>query len=97
NIMKTYSEQEIETRISKLEYWDYQEGFLVTSLDFKNFADAFAMMTRIAFEAERLNHHPNWSNVYNNLSIQLQTHDADGITDKDFELAEQIEKIITGS
>lgn len=94
--MKTYSEKEIEDRISKLEYWDYQKGFLVTSLDFKGFADAFAMMTRIAFEAERLNHHPDWSNVYNNLTIQLHTHDADGITDKDFELAEQIEKIIKG-
>jgi len=95
--MKTYTEQEITERLANLEYWDYVEGFLVTSLDFKDFADAFAMMTRIAFEAERLNHHPDWTNIYNNLSIQLHTHDADGITDKDFELAEQIEKIITGS
>src|SRR5690606_22925601 len=97
NPLKTYTEQEIQQRILKFEYWEYNEGYLVTSLDFKNFADAFATMTRIAFEAERLNHHPDWSNTYNNLSIQLRTHDSNGITDKDFELAAQIEKIIQGS
>ncbi|HLV62983.1 4a-hydroxytetrahydrobiopterin dehydratase [Galbibacter sp.] len=97
NPLKTYTEQEIQQRILKFEYWEYNEGYLVTSLDFKNFPDAFATMTRIAFEAERLNHHPDWSNTYNNLSIQLRTHDSNGITDKDFELAAQIEKIIQGS
>ncbi|MCM5664078.1 4a-hydroxytetrahydrobiopterin dehydratase [Galbibacter mesophilus] len=94
--MKTFNETEIKERIEKLEYWDYEEGFLVTSLDFKDFADAFAMMTRIAFEAEALNHHPEWSNVYNNLTIRLNTHDADGITEKDFNLATRIEEIIKG-
>lgn len=97
NPLKKYTAQEIQQRILQFEYWEYKEGYLVTSLDFKNFADAFATMTRIAFEAERLNHHPDWSNTYNNLSIQLRTHDSNGITDKDFELAAQIEKIIQGS
>ncbi|WP_335966925.1 4a-hydroxytetrahydrobiopterin dehydratase [Galbibacter sp. PAP.153] len=94
--MKTLSEKEIQERIAKLDYWDYEEGYLVTSLDFKDFADAFAMMTRIAFEAQAQNHHPEWSNVYNNLTIRLNTHDADGITEKDFALANKIEEIIKG-
>ena len=51
-------------------------------------------MTRIAFEAEKLQHHPDWSNVYNSLEIYLYTHDADGVTEKDFELAEIIDAII---
>ena len=52
-------------------------------------------MTRIAFEAEKQNHHPEWCNVYNKLSIRLSTHDAGGVTDKDFKLIESIENIIT--
>ncbi len=94
--MKKLTEQEINENIKDLQYWDLEEGMLVTSLDFKNFADAFAMMTRIAFEAEANNHHPDWSNVYNNLTIRLTTHDAGGLTDKDFFLARRIEAIING-
>lgn len=94
--MKKLTEQEIKENIKDLQYWDLEEGMLVTSLDFKNFADAFAMMTRIAFEAEANNHHPDWSNVYNNLTIRLTTHDAGGLTDKDFFLARRIEAIING-
>ncbi|MGX1023793.1 4a-hydroxytetrahydrobiopterin dehydratase, partial [Psychroflexus sp. MBR-150] len=59
--------------------------------DFKN---AFTAMTRIAFEAERLQHHPTWSNTYNSVNISLSTHDADGVTEKDFELAEAIETVL---
>ena len=51
-------------------------------------------MTRIAFEAEEQNHHPDWSNVYNELSITLNTHDAGGVTEKDFKLAQSIEEIL---
>lgn len=94
--MNTLTEEQIKERLEKLEYWDFEEGFLVTSLDFKDFADAFAMMTRIAFEAEAQQHHPEWSNVYNNLTIRLNTHDVDGITEKDFKLATRIEEIIKG-
>ncbi|UOB17013.1 4a-hydroxytetrahydrobiopterin dehydratase [Abyssalbus ytuae] len=94
--MKKLTEAEITERIKELEYWDYIDEVLHTSLDFKNFADAFAMMCRIAFEAERLDHHPEWTNVYNNLSISLTTHSAGGITEKDFELATIIENIIKG-
>ncbi|MCX2680881.1 4a-hydroxytetrahydrobiopterin dehydratase [Galbibacter sp. EGI 63066] len=94
--MKKLEKQEIQERIKTLNFWDYEDGYLVTSLDFKSFSDAFAMMTRIAFEAEALQHHPEWTNVYNNLTIRLNTHDVDGITEKDFKLAEKIEAIIKG-
>ncbi len=52
-------------------------------------------MTRIAFEAEKLGHHPDWSNVYNSLNISLSTHDAGGVTDKDFELAKVIDELVS--
>ncbi|WP_224483190.1 4a-hydroxytetrahydrobiopterin dehydratase [Robertkochia aurantiaca] len=94
--MEKLSEKQINERLEGLDYWDYSDGVLVTSLDFKNFTDAFSMMTRIAFEAEAQQHHPDWSNVYNNLTIRLNTHDADGITEKDFKLAKTIEDIIKG-
>ena len=53
-------------------------------------------MTRIAFEAEEQNHHPDWSNVYNRLYVRLSTHDADGVTAYDFKLAQSIESILAG-
>ncbi|MBK7854281.1 MAG: 4a-hydroxytetrahydrobiopterin dehydratase [Bacteroidetes bacterium] len=63
---------------------------------FKNFIEAFAFMTRVAFVAEKMNHHPNWSNVYNTVSITLNTHDAGNtVTDKDRKLAAEIDKLIS--
>ena len=60
-----------------------------------DFKDAFSVMTRIAFEAEKLNHHPDWSNVYKTLNITLSTHDAGGLTQKDFELAKIIDALVS--
>ncbi len=92
--MKKYTESEIKESLNNLPNWSYQNGFLIREHSFQNFKEAFAAMTRISFECESLNHHPNWTNVYNRLTIQLQTHDADGITEKDFNLAAAIETII---
>ena len=67
---------------------------LTASFVFKDFKEAFAFMTEVAFYAEEQNHHPNWSNVYNQVVIDLTTHDAGNtITDKDHTLAESIIKI----
>jgi 4a-hydroxytetrahydrobiopterin dehydratase len=60
---------------------------------FKDFTEAFAFMTRVALAAEQRNHHPNWSNVYNRVQVQLSTHDAGGLTEKDIELARWIDAI----
>ena len=71
--------------------WQLKEGKLHKAFKFANFADAFSFMTRIAFYAEQLDHHPEWFNVYNKVEISLTTHDVDGLSDLDFKLAEKIE------
>ena len=93
--MKPLEEKEIKSKLEKLEGWSYNENAIHTTLEFENFKDAFSAMTRIAFEAEAQQHHPNWFNVYNTLEISLSTHDADGVTEKDFKLAHTIESIVS--
>lgn len=95
--MKRLSDSEIHERLKNLEGWKYASNALHTSFQFENFKEAFTVMTRIAFEAEALQHHPNWGNVYNELEISLSTHDADGVTEKDFKLAQAIENIVEAS
>ncbi|MEN9349029.1 MAG: hypothetical protein RL372_7 [Bacteroidota bacterium] len=74
--------------------WQQQNNQLKRSFKFTNFIDAFAFMTKVAFAAEKLNHHPNWSNVYNQVDIVLTTHDANNtVTDKDWALANKIDEI----
>jgi len=93
--MTTLKENDIENKLEKLEGWTYNENAIHTTLEFDNFKDAFSAMTRIAFEAEAQQHHPNWFNVYNTLEISLSTHDAGGVTEKDFKLAHTIETIVS--
>ncbi len=91
--MKTfYSKEEVDERLPLYEGWKFNENGIEKTFEFKDFVRAFAFMTIIAMEAEKLRHHPEWSNVYNKVSIRLTTHDAGGITDVDFQLAERIEK-----
>ena len=71
-------------------FWGLDNNFLTKEFVFKNFIDAFSFMTAIAMEAEKLNHHPNWSNVYNKVFIQLTTHDEGRLTEKDIKLAKKI-------
>ncbi len=92
--MKALTKQQIEEKLKDFEGWDYEMDALHTVFDFENFKEAFSAMTRIAFEAEKLGHHPEWTNVYNTLEIFLSTHDADGVTEKDFELAKIIDDLI---
>lgn len=66
------------------------------SLVFADFAEAFAVMTRVAIVAEKLDHHPEWSNVYNRLEITLTTHDAGGLSKRDIELARLIDGFVAG-
>lgn len=93
--MDKLSEKDIQKKLKKLPNWEYLEDALETTLEFATFRDCFSIMTRIAFEVEAQNHHPEWLNVYNKLSIRLSTHDAGGVTEKDFKLAHTIEGIIT--
>jgi 4a-hydroxytetrahydrobiopterin dehydratase len=93
--MKTLSENEIQEQLKALPHWTYENNAIHTSLEFEDFTSAFSAMTKMAFEAERLQHHPNWYNVYNTVEISLSTHDAGGVTQKDFELALAFEKVLS--
>ena len=75
--------------------WKEADNKLYRKFEFKDFSEAFAFMTRVALEAEKMNHHPNWSNVYNTVEIYLNTHDAgDVVTYKDHKLAGKIDKLV---
>ena len=93
--MKKLNTKEINQKLTSMTEWALKNDALEKTLYFKDFTDAMSAMQRIAFEAERLNHHPEWFNVYNKLNIRLRTHDAKGITNKDFILAELIDNIVT--
>ena len=91
--MKKLSDQEIQDSLTEIEAaWKIKEGFLRREFVFKDFVEAFSFMTAVALVAEKSAHHPNWKNAYNKVTIDLNTHDADGITNKDFDLAKAIDK-----
>ena len=75
--------------------WTEKNNALHKSFEFKNFIEAFSFMTKVAFTAEKMNHHPEWKNVYNKVEITLCTHDkGNTITDKDQKLAKAIDELI---
>jgi len=88
---KKLSGNELDDAIREMNGWNLKDGKLQKSFKFSNFIEAFGFMTRIALEAEKINHHPDWSNVYNSVTIKLSTHDVDGITDYDIKLAKIID------
>ena len=74
--------------------WQERDNKLYRKFQFKNFSQAFAFMTRVAIEAEKMDHHPLWTNLYNSVEIWLSTHDAgDTVTDKDHKLAKKIDSL----
>ena len=75
--------------------WEEKNNTLYRKFEFKNFSEAFAFMTRVAMEAEKMDHHPMWTNVYNRVEISLSTHDAgDIVTDRDRKLAKKIDALV---
>jgi len=79
--------EQISEELKNLSGWNVKEGKLHKDFQFKDFNEAFGFMTRSAMHIEKMNHHPEWFNVYNKLSIDLMTHDAGGITQNDIDLA----------
>ena len=93
--MEKLNQQEIQARMKELDpAWIVFGKFLHRELLFKNFVEAFSFITAVALLAEKANHHPNWNNAYNKVVIALSTHDSDGITTKDFDLAKAIDKVV---
>ncbi|MDF0718087.1 4a-hydroxytetrahydrobiopterin dehydratase [Muricauda sp. 334s03] len=92
--MKKLNTNEIEKNLKKLSGWSLNDDMIEKSFTFKDFKEAFSVMTHIAFVCEKQNHHPNWENAYNSLTIKLSTHDAGGITQKDIDLAKTIDDIV---
>lgn len=75
--------------------WEERDNKLVRTFKFKDFTEAFGFMTKVAIEAEKADHHPNWSNVYNQVTIELTTHDAGNtVTDNDRALAAKIDSLV---
>lgn len=85
-----------ETALSRLNGWIYDQRANAISHDFRfrDFSEAFSFMTRVALLSEAAGHHPEWSNVYNKVTITLTTHDAGGLTAKDVALAEAIDQLL---
>jgi len=87
------SEKEVFAELEKIPGWSIEQGKLHRVFEFRDFRQAFAFMTGVALAAEAMNHHPDWSNAWNKVVIDLMTHSAGGLTKNDFELAGQIQKI----
>ena len=87
------SDAELETSLKQLPAWAMKAGKLHREYKFSDFAHAFGFMAIAAIRIDKMNHHPEWSNVYNRVVVDLTTHDAGGITEKDFSLARLLEEI----
>jgi 4a-hydroxytetrahydrobiopterin dehydratase len=92
-VEKMTSEQ-IQTGLKNLPGWELKADKLHRQLKFKNFVQAFGFMAQVAILAEKADHHPEWSNVYSKVTIDLTTHEAGGISQRDFDLAKEINEIL---
>ena len=88
------SPADIEERLVQLPDWGLDQHKLFRHFVFENFIEAFGFMSQVALVAESMNHHPEWSNVWNRVEIYLTTHDAGGISERDFTLAKRIDSLL---
>jgi 4a-hydroxytetrahydrobiopterin dehydratase len=89
--MKKLTQTELDTAIAQLSEWKLVNGKLNKTFKFKDFVTAFGFMAKVAIVSEKMDHHPEWFNVYNRVVIDLTTHDAGGISNLDIELAKKID------
>jgi 4a-hydroxytetrahydrobiopterin dehydratase len=89
------SDAEIAERLKSLPGWSLTSGKLHREFRFGDFSEAFGFMARAALAAEKMNHHPDWSNVWNRVTVDLSTHDAGGITELDFRLAAAMSALVS--
>ena len=88
------SSEKISEELKNLSGWSIKDEKLHRDFEFETFNQAFGFMTRAAMEIEKMNHHPEWFNVYNRLTVDLMTHDAGGITQNDVELAKILNSLV---
>ena len=98
--MAKLDQEQIKAALENLDGWSLPTGqaggagdWITKEFQFENFRDAMSFMLRASYEAEELNHHPNWSNVYNRVKVELQSHDESGVTERDVELASRFNKL----
>ena len=91
--VSTLDPQALEQALAELPDWSLDQGKLYRHFVFGTFIEAFGFMSQVALLAETLNHHPEWSNVYNRVDIHLTTHDAGGISQRDVDLARRIDAL----
>lgn len=96
DVVEQLSEAERADALDGLPDWDYDEGrdAIAREFMFDDFNQAFGFMTQVALLAEKADHHPEWSNVYNRVTILLTTHEAGGLSSRDVEMAEAIEELV---
>ena len=97
-MVEQLSEAERADALDGLPEWDYDEArdAITRTIVFTDFAEAFGFMAQVAILAERMDHHPEWANVYNRVDVLLTTHDAGGLSERDVELAGAIDGILGG-
>ena len=87
---------QIKLGLSSLKMWTYKDDKLLMDINLKNFSEALSFLVKVGIEAEKLNHHPEIHNIYNNVTLKLTTHDAGNrVTEKDIVLARAIEKLVS--
>ncbi|MEO1087102.1 MAG: 4a-hydroxytetrahydrobiopterin dehydratase [Acidobacteriota bacterium] len=87
------TDAQIDDQLTQLSGWTLKDAKIHKDFQFDDFVHAFGFMSRVALVAESMNHHPEWFNVWNRVSIDLATHDADGISQLDFDLAAKIDAL----
>ena len=92
-MVEKLTDAKIDAELANLSGWAVKNGKLHKQFEFSSFIEAFGFMARVALVAESINHHPEWLNVYNRVTIDLTTHDAGGISVFDFELAKRVEEL----
>ncbi len=88
--------QEIEVQLASIPNWTLANNRITRRFEFADFVAAFGFMARCALVAERMDHHPEWSNVYNRVSVELTTHDCQGLSERDFTLARRMDELYLG-
>lgn len=91
--MAALDDETIDARLAEVPGWTHGDGCIERSFEFADFVAAFGWMASVALVAERMNHHPDWTNVYRSVDVSLSTHDAGGVTDADFELAAAMNRL----